>query len=148
MTRRRLILVAAVLAFAAFGAAWWQSLDRLTPEEQLIAGEWRLSPNGATGSGTWALSPGRQCHMALSGHDKNGNLWTTSLSGRWSVRRGAITVDGEGSPVRRALRPVYRLLGWPTSGPTVYTPAFVTSDEMVIVGPDGALQVWTRATAD
>jgi hypothetical protein len=41
MTRRRLIL--AIVATVLFGIAWWQSLDRLSAEEQRLVGTWYRS---------------------------------------------------------------------------------------------------------
>jgi hypothetical protein len=48
MTRRRLTLTAAI-ASAAFGAAWWLSVERLTSTEQRLVGTWRLDPDRQAG---------------------------------------------------------------------------------------------------
>jgi hypothetical protein len=144
MTRHRLML--AIVAAVLCGVACWLSLDRLSAEERLLVGTWTFDAN--TGS--------RLAQMRFSAHRRY--AFGTCLAGdpvrmvdgpaKWSVRDGAIVLDGEPSAVRRVVRLVLRGLGLPCNGTVKCRLKSITPDELVLVNVGGTRETWTRAPAD
>jgi hypothetical protein len=144
MARRRLIVVAAALASVTFGAAWWLSLDRLSPAEERLVGNWW---HRDADSGEWSvmtLTPGRRYACARLG----GPSRIVPPAGRWSVRGGQLVVDLEANPVRRGLRPLAGQRGVTVADVGAFPLASVTADEMVIAHVRGPRRTWTRTSTD
>ncbi len=126
------------------GLAWWQSRDRLSPEEQRLVGTWRYrDPN----TGEWSvmtLAPDRR-YVCVR---RNRTGTPEPPPGRWSVRDGKLVVDLEADALRRSLRSVAGPLGLSVADVGVFPLASVSAGEMVIAHPRGPRHTWTRAPAD
>src|SRR5262245_57179340 len=112
MRKRRRKVIAGLLVLVAAGVAWWVWLDRLTATEQLLVGTWRLRSDTEGLSGPWVFSPDRQSHFSLF-RAWGGMASGTTGAGRWCIQGGVLIEDGDDNTMRRATRPLYRLLGWP-----------------------------------
>jgi hypothetical protein len=143
MTRRRLILIA-VATVTLLGLAWWQSHDRLSPEEERLVGTWRhCNPE----SGEWSvmiLTAERQFTCVPLGSPST----RIPPHARWWVRDGQLVVDLETDPIRRSLRPLAGQIGVVVADVAVFPLASVTTNEMVITHARGPRRTWTRAPAD
>lgn len=133
MTRRRLILAACV-AVAALGAAWWFYGDGLTAEERRLVGTWRHSDNLA-----FVFCADRRCWIVQ--HKQN-----RSRECRWSVRDGIISFDNELSPIRRAYRIVAQGVGIIPPSETLRG-EMKTENEIVTVYGIARFE-WTRDSGD
>src|SRR5438067_2425550 len=98
LRRRRLIVILGALALVAVWAAWWLFLPRLSAEEQKLVGLWRYAVGGDDRQWHVEFAPDRRARWGILGDD----AWEV---GHWSVRDGAIVIDHEVNPIRRAIRP-------------------------------------------
>jgi hypothetical protein len=119
---------------------------RLSAEERLLVGEWRLG-----GARRWHFYRDRR--LAVRGVRRSGAVETTETrewEGRWFVWGGAIVFDPEPSGLRRSLRPAFRRLGLPDNNPIVITYGLesITASELVVTTPYKTRETWTRAPAD
>jgi hypothetical protein len=142
MTRRRLVLAAA-LAAIALGAAWWLLSDGLDAEERRLVGTWRTDADGGGGADYWRFAPDRRSswwHQAPNGNSRG----TVPLAGPWSVAGREIVMDGEPSGLRRTLRPFLNRLGVATGTVMTLTLEGVADDYPIVRGLDGKRHVWDR----
>jgi hypothetical protein len=144
--RKRLFVVAfAVVVAAVGGAAWWLSSDGLTSSERRLVGSWRSLPDPKTGAVVLTFAPDRRYRFETF-DPKTGEMVTRAeLVQPWYVRDGVVLVECEPNAIRRAVRPILRLLGVAQTEPAIIGPASITADEIVFTLPAGARQVWTRA---
>jgi hypothetical protein len=138
MTRRRLILAACV-AIAALGAAWW--LDGFSPHERLLVGTWHSDPDLGGVSYRVRFSPDRRFLGIVPPTPED------APPCRWHVRGGSLVIDYEPSPIRRLLRRFAPLLGISVR-PVDTLPLEVDEDRMIVVYPYGARIGWTRDRGD
>jgi hypothetical protein len=140
MTRRRLVLVAA-LAVVALGAAWCLSVDRLTAEERRLVGMWR-QPDCPVSPEVVVLffDSDRQFYVAELRLPRRSG----SLPAVWSVGDGGVVIDPEPSRLRRALRPILTRLGVAVKPADRAALEWVSDDEMIQVEPNGDRTRWVR----
>lgn len=142
MTRRR-ILLAACVAVAAFGAAWWLFVDRLTAEEQTLVGTWQLREDGVkTTAPIFDLKPDRQLHVRNTPNNVNAD-------GRWSIQGGKFCIERESNPIRRLMRPFSAKLGKYRIGPYgSYLLVSVSEREFTFIDENGAKYTYKRVRED
>jgi hypothetical protein len=143
MTRRRLVLVAALLALA-LGVGWWALAPGLSAVERQMVGTWTYEDWERKGAvRTAAFLPDGRCWCPTDPAPRP----SPAAPFRWSVRGDVVVFDFEPSRLRRALRPVAPLLGLSVR-PTFSYRVEVAADRMVIFSPDGTPTAYTRAAAD
>ncbi|HEY1380127.1 MAG TPA: hypothetical protein VGF55_25210 [Gemmataceae bacterium] len=138
MRRLRLVLVAAILALVAAGAAWLFWPDRLSAEEQRLVGAWQAG-GGPNPRMVWDLFPDRRWQTRI-------DLGPGPGCSPWYVRGGSLVLECERSPFHRALRGAASLVGISYRPAIVYRLEWTSADELQTVSPDGISEVWTRAT--
>jgi hypothetical protein len=127
---------------------WSLTGDSLSSTERRLVGIWRSQPDPKTGTVRVTFSPDRKCRAKSFDSVSGKMMWRSEYTYPWFERDGVILLDGEPNPIRRAVRPVMRLLGLTHTDPMILGPALITADEIVFTLPDGARQVWTRDRGD
>jgi hypothetical protein len=148
MTCRRLIMAACV-AMAALGVAWWMFTDRLTAEERWLLDRWSIKPGGGDYR-AWTFRPDRR--MTAEGFFKAPGIapQVTRWFGEscWAAGPDMLVLDSEQNAVRRAIRPFLQLLGVSVGEKWLLNVESLTVDQMIVVEEDGARETWTRDRGD
>jgi hypothetical protein len=144
MTRRWLVLVA-LAAVVALGAAWWLYGDWLSTEERRAVGTWRRDYNDGSWAATFGLTADHHWHgryaspKAVSGGEHDGS---------WFIREGKFCIELENNPIRRAFRPIAHLVSVDAIPIQEYPMTWVTDREFVLMDRDGVKYHWTREPGD
>src|SRR5437867_3205501 len=115
MTRRRLIVVAVVLAAVAAVSACWLFSARLSAEEELLVGTWAhaVSPPNewwpAGGTIIVQYGRGRTCRMyGIDGGTGDHRRWPngdlSERRARWQVSAGKLILDDDAGLIDRVRR--------------------------------------------
>jgi hypothetical protein len=106
MARRRLIAVVLAFALIAAWVGWWQSGNGLSAAEKRLLGTWRLSSSHPGRDGVMVrFMPDRRCEFWIDLHEA-----VSKHGAYWRMTGGLLTIDREGSAVRRTLRTVGRFV--------------------------------------